>query len=188
MGVKRNEVTKSFAQWTERAHFSVTFDPGTNGKINGSGVVDRYDGQTITNDEVPVVTPNGHYIFKGWNPEFTEHTVTSNETYTAVYEYVAATVHFNTNGGETINDVIVDRGSNVKNTSTPRHKSGIFVGWYSDSGLQNAVDLSTWRMPTPAVETTFYAKWDLNAAKRVVSYVVEGGTASFTSVVKSVSG
>ena len=52
MGVKRNEVTKSFAQWTERAHFSVTFDPGTNGKINGSGVVDRYDGQTITNDEV----------------------------------------------------------------------------------------------------------------------------------------
>lgn len=185
MGVKRNEVTKSFAQWTERAHFSVTFDPGTNGKISGSGVVDRYDGQTITNDEVPVVTPNDHYIFKGWNPEFTEHTVTGNETYTAVYEYVAATVHFNTGeNGESIDDIIIDRGSRIDNVPRPRHRSGIFVGWYSDSGLQNAVDLNTWVMPTPAVETTFCAKWDLNAAKRVVSYVVNGGTASFTSVVK----
>ena len=185
MGVKRNEVTKSFAQWTERAHFSVTFDPGTNGKINGSGVVDRYDGQTITNDEVPVVTPNGHYIFKGWNPEFTEHTVTGNETYTAVYEYVASTVHFNTGeNGESVDDIIVDRGSRIDNVPSPRHRSGIFVGWYSDSGLQNAVDLNTWAMPTPAVDTTFYAKWDLNAAKAVVSYVVNGGTANPASVVK----
>lgn len=144
MGAKKNEVTKSFAQWTERAHFNVTFDPGTNGKINGSGIVDRYDGQTITNAEVPVVTPNTHYIFKGWNPEFAEHTVTSNETYTAVYEYIAATVHFNTNGGETINDVEVDRGSKVTGINNPRHKDGVFVGWYSDSGVTTNVDLNTW--------------------------------------------
>lgn len=184
MGAKKNEVTKSFAQWTERAHFSVTFDPGTNGKINGSGIVDRYDGQIITNAEVPVVTPNNHYIFKGWNPEFTEHTVTGNETYTAVYEYVAATVHFNTNGGETINDIEVDRGSQANSVNNPRHKDGVFVGWYSDNGLQNVVDLSTWKMPTPAVETTFYAKWDKEIVKRVVSYVVVGGTANFSTVTK----
>ena len=184
MGSKKNEITSTFAQWVSKPHYNVTFNQGDHGTISSGNVVDRYEGQMITNSDVPTVKPNSHYIFKGWNPEFTEHAVTSNETYTAVYEYVAATVHFNTNGGETINDVIVDRGSNVKNISNPRHKSGIFVGWYSDSGLQNAVDLSTWRMPTPAVETTFYAKWDMNAAKVIVSYVVNGGTAKPASVVK----
>lgn len=184
MGSKKNEITSTFAQWVSKPHYSVTFNQGDHGTISGGNVVDRYEGQMITNSDVPTVKPNGHYTFKGWNPEFTEHAVTSNETYTAVYEYVAATVHFNTNGGETINDVIVDQNSKVENINNPRHKSGIFVGWYSDSGLQNQVDLNTWKMPTPAVETTFYAKWDMNAAKRIVSYVVNGGTATFTSVVK----
>lgn len=184
MGSKKNEITSTFAQWVSKPHYNVTFNQGDHGTISSGNVVDRYEGQMITNSDVPTVKPNGHYTFKGWNPEFTEHAVTSNETYTAVYEYVAATVHFNTNGGETINDVIVDQNSKVENINNPRHKSGIFVGWYNDSGLQNAVDLSTWRMPTPAVETTFYAKWDMNAAKVIVSYVVNGGTAKPASVVK----
>lgn len=185
MGSKKNEVAKSFAQWTSKPHYSVTFNAGDHGVISGSNIVDRYEGQMITNADVPVVKPNDHYVLKGWTPEFTEHAVAQNEIYTAVYEYVAATVHFNTGeNGEKVNDIIVDRGSGIDNVPRPRHRSGIFVGWYTDSGLQNAVDLNTWKMPSPAVETTFYAKWDLNAAKRVVSYIVEGGTASFTSVVK----
>lgn len=184
MSIKKTEVTKSFAQWTERDHYNVTFNPGTNGKINGSGNIDRYSGQTITNTEVPTVTPNVHYIFKGWNPSFTEHAVTSNETYMAVYEYIAATVHFNTNGGETINDVEVDRGSKIGNINNPRHKDGVFVGWCSDSGLQTTVDLKSWVMSTPATETTFYAKWDKEVVKKIISYVVVGGTASFSTVTK----
>lgn len=185
MGSRKSEVTKSFAQWTSKPHYSVTFNVGDHGVISGSNIVDRYEGQMITNADIPVVKPNAHYTSKGWTPEFTEHAVTQNETYTAVYEYVAATVHFNTGeNGESIPDREIDRGSKVENLSNPRHRSGIFVGWYSDSGLQNAVDLSTWKMPSPAVETTFYAKWDLNAAKAIVSYVVNGGTANPASVIK----
>lgn len=186
MGAKKNEVTKSFAQWTERKHYNVIFDPTTNGKItSGVPVIDRYEGQMITTADIPTCIGKDHYVFKSWDPPFVDHPVTKRESYIAVLEYVAATVHFNTGeNGESVNDIIVDRGSGINNVPRPRHKSGIFIGWCSDSGLQNVVDLSTWRMPTPAVETTFYAKWDLNAAKRVVSYLVNGGIASPASVVK----
>lgn len=185
MGSKKNEVVKSFAQWTSKPHYNVTFNAGDHGVISGSNIVDRYEGQMIANIDVPVVKPNDHYILKGWTPEFTEHAVTQNETYTAIYEYVAATVHFNTGeNGESINDIIVDRGSRIDNIPSPRHRSGIFVGWYSDSGLQNPVDFNTWKMPTPAVETTFYAKWDLNAAKVTVSFIVTGGTAEHPTIIK----
>lgn len=176
-------IQKTFAQWDNLPHFKVTFDPGPNATISGSNVVDRYQGQLIQQLDVPTIKAKDHYMFKGWSPEFKEHNVTQNETYTAVCEYIAANVHFEVNGGDPISDIVCDQGSNVE-VLDPRHRTGIFVGWYSDSGLQNAVDLSTWRMPTPAVETTFYAKWDMNAAKVIVSYVVNGGTAKPASVVK----
>ena len=176
-------IQKTFAQWDNLPHFKVTFDPGPNATISGSNVVDRYQGQLIQQLDVPTIKAKDHYMFKGWSPEFKEHNVTQNETYTAVCEYIAANVQFEVNGGDPISDIVCDQGSKVE-VLDPRHRTGIFVGWYSDSGLQNPVDLNTWKMPTPAIETTFYAKWDMNAAKRVVSYVVNGGTATFTSVVK----
>lgn len=186
MGTKNNEVTNTFAQWVSKTHYNVTFDPTSNGTIaSGNAVVDRYDGQMITSADVPTCKGKDHYVFKSWNPAFTDHAVTKHEKYTAVLEYIAATVHFNTGeNGEKVNDIIVDRGSGISNVPKPRHKSGVFVGWCSDSGLQNPVDFNTWKMPAPAVETTFYAKWDLNAAKATVSFIVTGGTAKYPTVVK----
>ena len=80
----------------EEDHYTVKFDSGLNGSLNGTTVYENIlTGLTLKEANVvsPTVIPNAGYKFDGWEPEVLDNTkVTSNLTYTAKYVVDDSTV------------------------------------------------------------------------------------------------
>ena len=85
------------------------------------------------------------------------------------------TVTFVTNGGNTVASQTVSSGGKATAPTTPTKDGYTFVGWYSDSGLENAYDFNT----VVTGDITLYAKWE---EVQIVSYSV---TNNLTNVVTS---
>ena len=85
------------------------------------------------------------------------------------------TVTFVTNGGNTVASQTVAAGGKATAPTTPTKDGYTFVGWYSDSGLENAYDFNT----VVTGDITLYAKWE---EVQIVSYSV---TNNLTNVVTS---
>lgn len=66
------------------------------------------------------------------------------------------TVHFETNGGSTIEDQKVQYGEKVKKPEDPTRDGYYLEGWYSDLDLQNKWDFDN---DTVTGNMTLYAKW-----------------------------
>ena len=124
-------------------------------------------------DEEPQTTRDG-YTFAGWYKDggFVKkavfpYEVTEDQTLYAKWEKNKYTVHFDTDGGTYVSDMIVS----VIDRSPETTKDGYeFEGWYTDKTFSNKISF-----PYEVTENqTLYAKWEKN--KYTVRFDTDGGT------------
>ncbi len=79
-------------------------------------------------------------------------------------------VSFNSNGGTTVVEQLVQEGANATKPASPTKESCEFEGWYSDSGL-----IDEWNFSTDEVRgnITLYAKW---SSLFTISFDINGGS------------
>ena len=112
-------------------------------------------------EKQPQTTREG-YTFEGWytDKNFTEkvtfpYEVTAEQTLYAKWEKNTYTVHFETDGGTAVGDMIV---SVIERSPSTEKKGYTFDGWYTDENF-------TEKVPFPyevTAEQTLYAKWTRN--------------------------
>ena len=69
-------------------YFNCKFDAGEHGKINGASNVRKEANTRLANGEIPGVTPNKGYKFKGWNVSPYNMLVDGDKVFTAQYEEI----------------------------------------------------------------------------------------------------
>jgi len=153
---------------------NITFE--SNG---GSEVSNITDSNEFNLDDLPTSIKEG-YSFIGWfvdeeltKPISVESNVPKDMVFTlyAKWEVNSYTITFNSNGGSSVEDIIVEYGGNVT-TSVPIKEGYIFNGWYLDDTFTKPVNFSTM---TTCNDLTFYAKWD--DITYIVNFDTNGGTA-----------
>ena len=125
-------------------------------------------------DGTPVVLPTptrAAHIFKGWNTKADgSGTAVSNlvygndvhgKTYYAIWDVDpnAASIRFETNGGDAVAPIVGERGAQAAVLPTPTKGLYTFAGWYTDAALTVKAENVTF--PTTAGGSlTLYAKWN----------------------------
>ncbi len=130
------------------------------------GALPTYDGATPTKPVDGTCT----YSFAGWTPEVT--VASMDQTYTATYSSNILsffTVTFDSNGGSSVENQVVEKGEKVKKPDDPIRLGYTFLGWY---------DLSTdekWSFSGFAVtqDVTLTAKWEI--VTYFIQYNLDGG-------------
>lgn len=164
-----------YAKWTAN-NYTITFDL--------AGGTSSVTTKKVTYDEpygiLPTPTREG-YTFSGWytlaqeGAKITETTIVDIVEDTILYAHWNATkytVTFNTNGGNSVNDIQVTYHSTYENLPTPTRTGYAFLGWYSDSALTNKIEKTT--QVTTASNHILYAKWQVNTYR--VVFDSDGGT------------
>ena len=131
------------------------------------------DGQVLKTENVvyghsatpPTVEGKEGYTFNGWTGSF--QNVTSNISLYARFtkdpiKYV--TVHYNTDGGNTIQDAQVESGSRAP-YQKPIKSGYFFNGWYTDSNKGVLYDFGQ----GVTSETTIYASWSVDKANKLTN-------------------
>ena len=144
--------------------YTVTFDVG------GGTPVEPMTTSRI--DKEPPTTRDG-YTFDGWYTDKTFHykvtfpyDVTKEQTLYAKWEKNTYTVHFDTDGGTTVNDMIV---SVIERSPSTTKNGYTFAGWYTDKTFSNKISF-----PYDVTKTqTLYAKWTQNEPGEIV-FTVDG--------------
>lgn len=144
--------------------YTVTFDVG-----QGTPVAPI---TTSRIDEPPHTTREG-YTFAGWYKDgaFTDkvtfpYEVTAEQTLYAKWDKNTYTVHFDTDGGTAVDDMIV---SEIEQSPVTTKDGYTFDGWYTDKAFKNEV-----AFPYEVTEPlTLYAKWTLNESEKIV-FTVDG--------------
>ena len=124
-------------------------------------------------DEEPQTTRDG-YTFAGWykderfvNKAVFPYEVTEDQTLYAKWEKNKYTVHFDTDGGTYVSDMIVSVIDRSPETTRDGYE---FEGWYTDKTFSNKISF-----PYEVTEDqTLYAKWEKN--KYTVHFDTDGGT------------
>jgi subtilisin family serine protease len=65
--------------------FTIHFDPGENGNLNGNPEIVKYEGDIVTEGEVPVIEVKADYEFTGWDKNPNNYRVTGDTKFTAQY-------------------------------------------------------------------------------------------------------
>lgn len=144
--------------------YTVTFDVG-----QGTPVAPI---TTSRIDEPPHTTREG-YTFAGWYKDgaFADkvtfpYEVTAEQTLYAKWDKNTYTVHFDTDGGTAVDDMIV---SEIEQSPVTTKDGYTFDGWYTDKAFKNEV-----AFPYEVTEPlTLYAKWTLNESEKIV-FTVDG--------------
>lgn len=144
--------------------YTVTFDVG-----QGTPVAPI---TTSRIDEPPHTTREG-YTFAGWYKDgaFADkvtfpYEVTAEQTLYAKWNKNTYTVHFDTDGGTAVDDMIV---SEIEQSPVTTKDGYTFDGWYTDKAFKNEV-----AFPYEVTEPlTLYAKWTLNESEKIV-FTVDG--------------
>lgn len=76
-----------------------------------------------------------------------------------IVEIPKVTVTFETNGGDPMEEVLVEQGSVLTQPATPVKKNNTFIGWFTDKALKKPFDFNTIIIE----DITLYAKWTPNA-------------------------
>lgn len=86
-----------------------------------------------------------------------------NITLYAKWSVQKLTVIFNTNGGNVIDDIIINYGMTINQPNNPTKTGYTFNGWFSDTNCteENRVDFNN--VITITQNTTFYASWLANS-------------------------
>jgi hypothetical protein len=72
--------------------FTVRFNAGENGTLNGASEYSKFAGDYVTASEVPTVTPKEGYEFTGWDKNPNNYRVTDDTEFTAQYREIPPTV------------------------------------------------------------------------------------------------
>ena len=113
----------------------------------------------------PTVEGKDGYTFNGWTGSF--QNVTSDISLYARFAKDAikyVTVHYNTDGGNTIQDAQVESGSRAP-YQKPIKSGYIFNGWYTDSNKGMLYDFGQ----GVTSETTIYASWSVDKANKLTN-------------------
>ncbi len=155
-----------YAKWTDATlpvcNYTISwFDE--NGKLLSQlsvaeGVVPSYQ-YVLTN------TAEYHYEFLGWSTTPNGKVLSAVPAATSDASYYAQvkstknkyTITFNSNGGTEVSSLVVEYGTIISSVPTTKYDGHKFVGWCTDSTLNNAVD---WSQPVKA-DATYYAKWNI---------------------------
>jgi uncharacterized repeat protein (TIGR02543 family) len=169
----------------EPTSFTVSFE-SNGGNVVAAITVDK---DTLITS-LPTPTRDG-YTFAGWYKNaslttawnLTTDTVTGDVTLYAKWEaeevpVQKAVVSFESNGGNAIASVTVDKGSKLSSLPTPTRAGYDFIGWYKNASLTTAWNLTT---DTVTSDITLYAKWEAEQVPpvqtAVVSFESNGGNA-----------
>jgi uncharacterized repeat protein (TIGR02543 family) len=166
-----------YAIWTvDASYFIVTFNSG-----GGSGSMADQVANSATNLSLNTFTRTG-YSFAGWYTEpngkgtpyadGASFAFTSNTTLFATWIFTGYVVSFDTQGGNSLNQVVLNNGSSISTPTEPTKSGSTFSGWsVTNSG-------STLTFPyTPATfsDLTLYAIWI--TPPFTVTFDSNGGTA-----------
>jgi uncharacterized repeat protein (TIGR02543 family) len=166
-----------YAIWTvDPSYFTVTFNSG-----GGSGSMADQVANSATNLTLNTFTRTGHN-FTGWYTEpngkgtpyadGASFAFTSNTTLFATWIFSGYVVSFDTQGGNSLNEVVLNNGSSISTPTEPTKSGSTFSGWsVTSSG-------STLTFPyTPATfsDLTLYAIW--STPTFTVTFDSNGGTA-----------
>lgn len=66
--------------------FKCQFDAGDNGILQGESIVYKQDGERLQSCEIPLITPNKGYTFKGWNVNPSSMMIAEDVVFNAIYE------------------------------------------------------------------------------------------------------
>lgn len=120
-----------------------------------------------TTKSVMIITPEGKKVVKAGGKIEPTQTPTKtpeksdvitpipNEISNGTPNIQSYTVRFNSNGGTEVGDIPVRAGSMISDLPTPQMDNSIFLGWYTDTGLQNKFSTDT----TIHSNLTLYAKY-----------------------------
>ena len=145
------------------------------GKIS-NGIIFAGSGASGSNPKITVTLYKGAEVLGTWEIEYqkaktinvdgleagTYKITTSASVKVNVFtllEYNVAeelVVHFDSNNGTDVPDVVVNKWSTLTAPTAPTKDGYIFAGWYTDAALQNEFDFTTKLLE----EITLYAKWD----------------------------
>jgi uncharacterized repeat protein (TIGR02543 family) len=123
------------------------------------------------------------FRFEGWatNPVQTTNLVTThrflgNANFFARWSFLPYTVTFNTNGGNTINEVEtdIDRGFTLPNQ--PVKANHTFAGWFLDETFNTPLILGQF----PHTTLTLFAKWTINTHVITLQNSVDNQSTSLT--------
>ncbi len=163
------DVTELTAQWTAPT-YAVTLN--TNGGTINSGNVTGYTyGVGATLPAADDMTYTGH-TFKGWydNENLTGSPVTAiggaetgNKEYWAKWEINQYTITFDTNGGNEIDSITLDYGTEITAPDNPTRKGYTFKGW--DKEIPETM---------PAENITVKAQWEIN--HYTITFDTNGGS------------
>jgi uncharacterized repeat protein (TIGR02543 family) len=139
--------------WAESVYVTFNLNGG-----NGISSLPVETNKTYTHDYFSTPTLNG-YVFDGWYTDsklensFTSAFLTENITLCAKW-LVAHEIKFETNGGSSIDTVVIGEGQTPALDNSPTKPDCPFTGWYSDAELQRKYDTA----PVNS-NMTLYARW-----------------------------
>ncbi|WP_312884318.1 InlB B-repeat-containing protein [Paenibacillus xylanilyticus] len=162
-----------YAKWTINS-YTVNFES------NGGTAVDDQSVQYRELATAPVDPTKEGHTFAGWFTdsdlsqafEFESTTVTGDITLHAKWTINSYTVNFESNGGTAVDDQSVQYGELATAPVDPTKEGHTFAGWFTDSGLSQAIDFNNTAVTT---DLTLYAKWTINSY--TVNFESNGGTA-----------
>ena len=147
-----------YAKWNINT-YKVTFNS------NGGSDVDTATVDWNTTVTAPAAPTKAHMNFGGWYSDETlayafnfSTTIKADTTLYAKWTPVKRTIKFNTNGGNSISDVIFNEGTTATRPDNPVKENAVFVGWYADEALTTPFNFTA-DSSKLTENITLYAKW-----------------------------
>lgn len=140
------------------------------GRYPGSGKAPANMGATTGNTiTLPAVGVNWEgFVFVGWEvdgtifPAGAKYSITGNVQFVASWTAngsVSYTLHFETNGGSSVSDIVAKPGTVLAATVDPTKANRTFAGWYDNAAFEgNPLQIP---QAMPDHNATYYAKWVL---------------------------
>lgn len=181
---------KALTQRFDFANTAVTADT----QLFAGWNIDQYtvsfnsDGGTVVADipveygmtvAAPTEPTRTGYTFTGWYVDaahtqlfhFTTTPITANMQLYAGWSTNQYTVTFESNGGTTVSEQLIDYGNPVLEPQPPGRTGYTFTGWYSDAALQQPFNFTT---SSIYEDVQLYAGWERN--QYTVSFDTTGGS------------
>lgn len=121
-----------------------------------------------------------YYFFEGWvNGENNTVSTTANYTFnmpendlsltpTYRFEQPKVTVHFETNDGSNVDDIIINKGQTINQLPSTIKDYYDFLGWFDENNNQLTTETAI------DAEITYYARWQI--VSHTVTFNTHGGT------------